>query len=58
MRVLLVKTSSIGDVIHALPAVTDAARAHPGLKVDWVVEEALAPIPSWHPAVDRVIRIC
>ncbi|MCA8907489.1 MAG: lipopolysaccharide heptosyltransferase I [Rhodospirillaceae bacterium] len=55
MRVLLVKTSSIGDVIHALPAVTDAARAHPGLKVDWVVEEALAPIPSWHPAVDRVI---
>ena len=57
MKVLLVKTSSIGDVVHTLPAVTDAARAVPGLVLDWVVEEGLAPIPGWHPAVRRVIPV-
>ena len=57
MRVLIVKTSSLGDVIHTLPAVTDAAAAIPGIRFDWVVEEAFAEIPSWHPAVDRVIPI-
>lgn len=55
MRLLLVKTSSLGDVIHALAPLTDAARAVPGLVCDWVVEEACAEIPSWHPAVRRVI---
>ncbi|WP_191489839.1 lipopolysaccharide heptosyltransferase I [Pseudomonas sp. FEN] len=55
MRVLLVKTSSLGDVIHALPALTDAARAIPGIRFDWVVEEGFAEIPGWHPAVDKVI---
>lgn len=57
MRVLVVKTSSLGDVIHALVAVSDARRAIPGLSVDWVVEESLAEIPAWHTAVDRVIPI-
>jgi heptosyltransferase-1 len=57
MRVLLVKMSSLGDVIHALPALTDAARALPGIRCDWVVEEAFAEIPGWHPAVGEVIPI-
>ncbi|MDR0716215.1 MAG: lipopolysaccharide heptosyltransferase I [Azoarcus sp.] len=57
MRVLLIKTSSLGDVIHALPAVTDAARALPGIRFDWVVEEAFAEVPSWHPAVGRVLPV-
>lgn len=57
MKLLVVKTSSLGDVIHMLPAVTDAARAHPGLVVDWLVEEGFAAIPAWHPAVNRVIPI-
>ncbi|MFC1603041.1 lipopolysaccharide heptosyltransferase I [Pseudomonadota bacterium] len=57
MRVLIVKTSSLGDVIHALPAVTDAAAAIPGIRFDWVVEEAFAEIPACHPAVGRVIPI-
>lgn len=57
MRVLLVKTSSMGDVIHSLPAVTDASRAIPGIRFDWVVEEAFAEIPGWHPAVAEVIPI-
>lgn len=57
MRVLIIKTSSLGDVIHTLPALTDAAHALPHLRFDWIVEEAFAEIPRWHPAVDRVIPI-
>jgi heptosyltransferase-1 len=56
-RVLVVKMSSLGDVIHALPALTDAARALPGIRFDWVVEEAFSEIPGWHTAVDEVIPI-
>lgn len=55
MRVLIVKTSSMGDVLHTLPALTDAQQAIPGIKFDWVVEEGFAQIPSWHAAVERVI---
>ena len=47
----------MGDLIHTLPAVTDAARAIAGVRFDWVAEEAFAEIPPWHPAVDRVIPI-
>ena len=56
-RVLLVKTSSMGDVIHTLPAITDACAAVPGIVFDWVVEEAFAEIPAWHPRVERVIPV-
>ncbi len=55
MNVLLIKTSSLGDVLHALPAVTDAHKARPEIRFDWVVEESLVDIPSWHPAVARII---
>ncbi|GKW24526.1 ADP-heptose--LPS heptosyltransferase [Pectobacterium carotovorum subsp. carotovorum] len=57
MRVLIVKTSSMGDVLHTLPALTDAMQAIPGIQFDWVVEEGFAQIPSWHPAVSRVIPV-
>ncbi|MBU2710686.1 lipopolysaccharide heptosyltransferase I [Zooshikella harenae] len=56
-KVLVVKTSSLGDVIHTLPALTDAQEAIPGIRFDWVVEEAFAEIPHWHPAVDKVIPV-
>ena len=57
MRVLIVKTSSMGDVLHTLPSLTDAMRAIPGIRFDWVVEEGFAQIPTWHEAVDRVIPV-
>ncbi len=57
MRVLLVKTSSLGDLVHSLPALTDAAQALPGIQFDWVAEEGFADLPSWHPAVAEVIPI-
>ncbi len=56
-RLLIVKTSSMGDVIHMLPAITDMKRAHPELLIDWVVEEGFAHIPAWHPSVNKVIPV-
>ena len=57
MRVLIVKVSSLGDVIHTLPAVTEAKKANRRLQFDWVVEENFVEVPSWHPAVERVIPV-
>ena len=56
-RILFVKTSSLGDVVHHCPAVTDAARRFPGALIDWVVEEAFAGIPPMHPSVRRAIPV-
>ena len=57
MRILLVKTSSLGDVIHNLPVVTDLCAHFPGAAIDWVVEEGFAEIPRLHPGVRRVIPV-
>jgi len=57
MRVLLIKTSSMGDLIHCLPALTDAKQALPAVRFDWVAEEGFAQIPSWHPAVEQVLPV-
>ena len=56
-RVLIIKTSSLGDVLHTLPAVTDAARELPGIRFDWVVEEPFMEVPAWHTAIDDVIPV-
>lgn len=47
----------MGDIIHTLPALTDAKAEIPSLTCDWVIEENFAEIPTWHPAVSRVIPI-
>lgn len=57
MKILIVKTSSLGDVIHTLPALTDAKKYLPDVQFDWVIEENFAEIPSWHNAVNRVIPV-
>jgi len=57
MRVLLVKISSMGDVIHNLPVVNDILRAHPGASIDWIVEEAYAGLLALHPGLAHVIPI-
>ncbi|NUF26793.1 heptosyltransferase-1 [Gilliamella bombicola] len=57
MRVLVVKTSSMGDVLHTLPALTDASNNLANITFDWVVEENFAQIPSWHYAVNKVIPV-
>jgi heptosyltransferase-1 len=57
MRILLVKTSSLGDVIHNLPVASDIRRRLPDALIDWVVEEGFTEIPHLHPAVRQVIPV-
>ena len=48
MRVLIIKLSSMGDLMHALPALTDAVNNVPEISFDWVVDENFAEVPKWH----------
>lgn len=57
MRILLIKTSSLGDVVHNLPVVTDLRRKFPEAQIDWVVEEGFHEIPRLHPGLNRVIPV-
>ncbi len=56
-RILIVRTSSMGDLVHTLPAVSDVASQFPGVAIDWVAEHPFAEIPAWHPAIRRVIPV-
>ena len=56
-RVLFVKLSSLGDVVHHMPAVTDLARARPGAHIAWAVEEAYLPLVKLHPAVVEAFAV-
>jgi heptosyltransferase I len=57
VKLLVVKTSSMGDVVHAMPAASDLLRAHPGLELHWMVEPPFAAIPQMHPGIRRVIPV-
>lgn len=56
-RILLVKTSSLGDVLHNLPVVSDIVRVYPQARIDWVAENSFAALPRLHPAVRNVIPV-
>ena len=56
-RILIVKTSSLGDVVHNLPVASDIRRHFPDAGIDWVVEEPYAPLVGLHFAVGRVIPV-
>ena len=56
-RILIVKTTSMGDVIHALPAVQDILQHFPDAQIDWLVEESFADIPRLHPHVQQVFTV-
>lgn len=55
MRILIVKLSSLGDVVQTLPVLKDIERVFPDARVDWVVEEAFADLLRSLPALDRVL---
>jgi heptosyltransferase-1 len=57
MRILLIKTSSLGDVVHNLPVVTDLRANFPNAAIDWVVEEAFTDIVGLHPGVRHTIPV-
>ena len=56
-EILFVKTSSLGDVIHHMPAITDARKNFPNAKISWMVEEAYVPLAKLHPGVNDVIPV-
>lgn len=55
-RILVVKLSSLGDVVHGMPAVQDMRAALPGARIDWVVEGAFAPLVRRCEGVGLVIE--
>jgi len=55
VKILLVRVSSLGDVLHNLPLVADILRHHPGAQVDWVVEEGYVSLVRLNPMVNKVI---
>lgn len=57
LKILLVKTSSLGDVVHNLPMVSDIRALFPEAEIDWVVEEPFAAIPALHPGVNAVLPV-
>lgn len=57
VRILIVRTSSLGDLVHMLPAISDIAQHVPEAMIDWIVEESFAEIPAWHPAVRQVLQV-
>ena len=54
-KILLVKLSSLGDVVHALPVLQDIHAALPGAQIDWVVEKSLVPVLALHAGLHRII---
>ncbi|MFL6654025.1 MAG: lipopolysaccharide heptosyltransferase I [Sulfurifustis sp.] len=55
--ILIIKTSSLGDVVHNLPIVADIRARIPDARIDWVVEEPFAEVPALHPQVTRVLPV-
>ena len=56
-RILIVKMSSMGDVVHAQPLATDLRAQFPDARIEWVVESAFSALPAMNPAVDEVIPL-
>jgi heptosyltransferase-1 len=57
MKILVVRLSSLGDILHLFPAVSDLRRRFPDAEIDWLVEPAFAEAVSWHSAIDKVITV-
>lgn len=56
MQLLIAKSSSLGDIVHALPAVRAYKAAYPEVHIDWLIERDLAPVLYGHPVVRRLVR--
>jgi lipopolysaccharide heptosyltransferase I len=57
LRILIVRTSALGDVVHALPVLTALRRHLPAARIAWVVEEAMAPVLAGHPDLDEMLVV-
>lgn len=56
-RILIVRTSALGDVVHCLPVLTALRRALPEARIGWVIEEAMAPLLAAHPDLDELLVV-
>jgi len=56
-RILLVRTSALGDIVHCLPVLTALRRHRPGARLAWVVEASMAPLLSGHPDLDEIFVV-
>lgn len=57
MKILVVRLSSLGDILHLFPAISDLRRRFPDAGIHWLVEPAFAEAVGWHAAIDKVIRV-
>ncbi len=57
MKVLIVKVSALGDVVHALPVLSYLKSADAEMQIDWLVEQSFAPFLEDHPLIDNLYRI-
>ena len=57
MKILVVRLSSLGDVLHLFPAISDLRRHVPNAEIHWLVEPAFSELVRWHSAIDKVITI-
>jgi len=57
MKVLIVKVSALGDIVHALPVLAFLKSADPGITIDWLVEEPFAPLLDGHPLLRNVVKL-
>jgi heptosyltransferase-1 len=57
MHILIIKTTSLGDVVHNLPIIADIKKNFPNALIDWVVEESFVEILTMHPDISRVIPV-
>lgn len=56
-KILIVRTSSLGDLVHILPAISDISQHVPDAQIDWIVEDSFTEIPGWHDAINQVIPV-
>jgi len=57
LKILLIKMSSMGDIFHTFPAITDLKTHYPNAIIDWVVEDGFKEIVDWHPGINKAIPI-
>jgi heptosyltransferase-1 len=57
MKILVVRLSSLGDILHLFPGISDLRRRHPDAEIHWLVEPAFAEVAGWHQGVDKVIPV-
>ena len=54
-RILLIKLSAVGDVIHTLPVLTKLRHRYPASRIDWLITPACADLVRWHPGVSDIL---